>query len=153
MCVQPMVKPSPWGGHQGNGWGSGGMSWGRDHRRGSGMGVPGSVSHASPLKKPFSSNVIAPPKFPRSGGSVGPKSWIEENMFRTDSNSNTLLPLQVNVLGCQCIGWCWWFCGTIGVCLCVCVFFRQCMGFSFVFLCSSLRISSFKGGKELVTAA
>ncbi|XP_029684566.1 cytoplasmic polyadenylation element-binding protein 2 isoform X1 [Takifugu rubripes] len=91
---QPMVKPSPWGSHQGNGWGSGGMSWGRDHRRGSGMGVPGSVSHASPLKKPFSSNVIAPPKFPRSGGSLGPKSWIEENIFRTDSNSNSLLPLQ-----------------------------------------------------------
>ncbi|KAM9384363.1 cytoplasmic polyadenylation element-binding protein 2 isoform 2-T2 [Pholidichthys leucotaenia] len=91
---QPMVKPSPWGSHQGNGWGSGGMSWGRDHRRGGGMGVPGSVSHVSPLKKPFSSNVIAPPKFPRSGGSLGPKSWIEENMFRTDSNSNTLLPLQ-----------------------------------------------------------
>ncbi|XP_041646740.1 cytoplasmic polyadenylation element-binding protein 2 isoform X2 [Cheilinus undulatus] len=91
---QPMVKPSPWGGQQGNGWGTGGMSWGRDHRRGSGMGVPGSVSHVSPLKKPFSSNVIAPPKFPRSAGSLGPKSWIEENMFRTDSNSNTLLPLQ-----------------------------------------------------------
>ncbi|XP_017278986.1 cytoplasmic polyadenylation element-binding protein 2 isoform X3 [Kryptolebias marmoratus] len=91
---QPMVKPSPWGSHQGNGWGSGGMSWGRDHRRGSGMGVPGSVSHISPLKKPFSSNVIAPPKFPRSGGSLGPKSWMEENMFRTDSNSNTMLPLQ-----------------------------------------------------------
>uniref|UniRef100_A0A3Q1BAH7 RRM domain-containing protein n=1 Tax=Amphiprion ocellaris TaxID=80972 RepID=A0A3Q1BAH7_AMPOC len=94
---QPMVKPSPWGSHQGNGWGSGGMSWGRDHRRGSGIGVPGSVSHVSPLKKPFSSNVIAPPKFPRSGGSLGPKSWIEENMFRTDSNSNTLLPLQVRI--------------------------------------------------------
>uniref|UniRef100_A0A3Q3JX98 RRM domain-containing protein n=1 Tax=Monopterus albus TaxID=43700 RepID=A0A3Q3JX98_MONAL len=91
---QPMVKPSPWGSHQGNGWGSGGMSWGRDHRRGSGMSIPGSVSHVSPLKKPFSSNVIAPPKFPRSAGSLGPKSWIEENMFRTDSNSNTLLPLQ-----------------------------------------------------------
>ncbi|XP_014899440.1 cytoplasmic polyadenylation element-binding protein 2 isoform X1 [Poecilia latipinna] len=94
---QPMVKASPWGSHQGNGWGGGGgggMSWGRDHRRGSGMGVPGSVSHASPLKKPFSSNVIAPPKFPRSGGSLGPKSWMEENMFRTDSNSNTMLPLQ-----------------------------------------------------------
>uniref|UniRef100_A0A7N6BUG0 RRM domain-containing protein n=1 Tax=Anabas testudineus TaxID=64144 RepID=A0A7N6BUG0_ANATE len=91
---QPMVKPSPWGSHQGNGWGSGGMSWGRDHRRGSGMSVPGSVSHVSPLKKPFSSNVIAPPKFPRSGGPLGPKSWIEENMFRTDSNSNTLMPLQ-----------------------------------------------------------
>uniref|UniRef100_A0A4W6E410 Cytoplasmic polyadenylation element binding protein 2 n=1 Tax=Lates calcarifer TaxID=8187 RepID=A0A4W6E410_LATCA len=92
---QPLVKQSPWGSHQGNGWGSTGMSWGRDHRRGSGMGVPGSVSHVSPLKKPFSSNVIAPPKFPRSGGSLGPKSWIEENMFRTDSNSNTLLPLQI----------------------------------------------------------
>lgn len=96
-----MVKPSPWGGHQGNGWGSGGMSWGRDHRRAGGMGMPGSVSHASPLKKPFSSNVIAPPKFPRSAGSLGPKSWIEENMFRTDSNSNTLLPLQVNFV----LGW------------------------------------------------
>lgn len=91
---QPMVKPSPWSSHQGNGWGSGGMSWGRDHRRGSGMGVPGSVSHLSPHKKPFSSNVIAPPKFPRSAGSLGPKSWIEENMFRTDTNSNTLVPLQ-----------------------------------------------------------
>ncbi|XP_034036443.1 cytoplasmic polyadenylation element-binding protein 2 isoform X2 [Thalassophryne amazonica] len=91
---QPMVKQSPWASHQGTGWGSGGMSWGRDHRRGSGMGVPGSVSHISPLKKPFSSNVIAPPKFPRSAGSLGPKSWIEENLFRTDSNSNTLLPLQ-----------------------------------------------------------
>ncbi|KAM4629578.1 cytoplasmic polyadenylation element-binding protein 2 isoform 2-T2 [Polymixia lowei] len=91
---QPMVKPSPWGSHQGSGWGSGGMSWGRDHRRGGGMGMPGSVSHVSPMKKPFSSNVIAPPKFPRSGGSLGPKSWIEENVFRTDSNSNTLLPLQ-----------------------------------------------------------
>uniref|UniRef100_A0A3Q3W273 RRM domain-containing protein n=1 Tax=Mola mola TaxID=94237 RepID=A0A3Q3W273_MOLML len=55
------------------------------------MSVPGSVGHASPLKKPFSSGVIAPPKFPRSGGS---RSWIEENLFRTDSNSNTLLPLQ-----------------------------------------------------------
>lgn len=60
------------------------------------MSVPGSVGHASPLKKPFSSGVIAPPKFPRSGGS---RSWIEENLFRTDSNSNTLLPLQVNAVG------------------------------------------------------
>ncbi|XP_028818727.1 cytoplasmic polyadenylation element-binding protein 2 isoform X1 [Denticeps clupeoides] len=90
---QPMVKPSPWGAHQGGGWTSAGMSWGRDHRRG-GMGVPGSAGHASPMKKPFSSNVIAPPKFPRSAGSLGPKSWIEENVFRTDGNSNTLLPLQ-----------------------------------------------------------
>uniref|UniRef100_A0A671N0L2 RRM domain-containing protein n=1 Tax=Sinocyclocheilus anshuiensis TaxID=1608454 RepID=A0A671N0L2_9TELE len=85
---------SPWGSHQGSGWPSGGVSWGRDHRRGGGMGVPGSVNQISPMKKPFSSNVIAPPKFPRSAGSLGPKSWIEENMYRTDNNSNTLLPLQ-----------------------------------------------------------
>ncbi|XP_040040336.2 cytoplasmic polyadenylation element-binding protein 2 [Gasterosteus aculeatus] len=93
---QPMGKQqSPWGGHQGNGWGSGGMSWGRDHRRGSGVGGPGSGGHhVSPLKKAFSSNIIAPPKFPRSAGSLGPKSWMEENLFRTDGNSNTLLPLQ-----------------------------------------------------------
>ncbi|XP_067302896.1 cytoplasmic polyadenylation element-binding protein 2 isoform X3 [Pseudorasbora parva] len=91
---QPMMKQSPWGSHQGSGWNSGGMSWGRDHRRGGGMGVPGSINQISPMKKPFSSNVIAPPKFPRSAGSLGPKSWIEENMFRTDNNSNTLLPLQ-----------------------------------------------------------
>ncbi|XP_058619531.1 cytoplasmic polyadenylation element-binding protein 2 isoform X2 [Onychostoma macrolepis] len=91
---QPMMKQSPWGSHQGSGWTSGGVSWGRDHRRGGGMGVPGSVNQISPMKKPFSSNVIAPPKFPRSAGSMGPKSWIEENMFRTDNNSNTLLPLQ-----------------------------------------------------------
>lgn len=128
--LQPMVKPSPWGGHQGNGWGSGGVSWGRDHRRGSGMGVPGSVSHVSPLKKPFSSNVIAPPKFPRSGGSLGPKSWIEENMFRTDSNSNTLLPLQVSCL--------WVF--VLGGLACL------------FFLCSTVGISGLKGGKGLETA-
>ncbi|XP_056305513.1 cytoplasmic polyadenylation element-binding protein 2 isoform X2 [Danio aesculapii] len=91
---QPMMKQSPWGSHQGSGWNSGGMSWGRDHRRGGGMGMPGSINQISPMKKPFSSNVIAPPKFPRSAGSLGPKSWIEENMFRTDNNSNTLLPLQ-----------------------------------------------------------
>ncbi|XP_052397096.1 LOW QUALITY PROTEIN: cytoplasmic polyadenylation element-binding protein 2-like [Carassius gibelio] len=90
---QPMMKQSPWGSHQGSGWTSGGVSWGRDHRRGGGMGVPGSVNHISPMKKPFSSNVIAPPKFPRSAGFLGPKSWIEENMFRSDNNSNTLLPL------------------------------------------------------------
>lgn len=133
MFAQPMVKPSPWGSHQGNGWGSGGMSWGRDHRRGSGMGVPGSVSHVSPLKKPFSSNVIAPPKFPRSGGSLGPKSWIEENMFRTDSNSNTLLPLQVCFVGfVGSLVWCVW-------------------GVTEGFLFDSVRISGFKGGKELAT--
>ncbi|XP_072552707.1 cytoplasmic polyadenylation element-binding protein 2 isoform X1 [Salminus brasiliensis] len=91
---QPLMKQSLWGGHQGSGWSSGGMSWGRDHRRGGGMGVPGSLSQISPMKKPFSSSVIAPPKFPRSTASLGPKTWVEENVFRTDNNSNTLLPLQ-----------------------------------------------------------
>lgn len=86
------------------------MSWGgvhgRDHRRGGGMGVPGTVSQISPMKKTFSSNVIAPPKFPRStagtAASLTPKSWMEDNVFRTDSNSNTLLPLQVRV-GNACV--------------------------------------------------
>lgn len=83
------------------------------------MGLPGSVSHASPLKKPFSSNIIAPPKFPRSGGSVGPKSWIEENMFRTDSNSNTLLPLQVNILVAIALASVGSFCSAANVYVCV----------------------------------
>ncbi|MGH0157882.1 UNVERIFIED_CONTAM: hypothetical protein FKN15_034504 [Acipenser sinensis] len=91
----PIMKQSPWSSHQGSGWNSGGMSWGgmhgRDHRRPGGMGIPGTMNQISPMKKPFSSNVIAPPKFPRSAASLTPKSWIED---RTDSNSNTLLPLQ-----------------------------------------------------------
>ncbi|KAI4878848.1 hypothetical protein NFI96_025154 [Prochilodus magdalenae] len=95
---QPLMKQSLWGGHQGSGWSSGGVNWGRDHRRGGGMGVPGSLSQISPMKKPFSSSVIAPPKFPRSTPSLGPKSWMEENVFRTDNNSNTLLPLQVRAV-------------------------------------------------------
>ncbi|XP_037104676.1 cytoplasmic polyadenylation element-binding protein 2 isoform X1 [Syngnathus acus] len=93
---QPMMKQSPWGAHQGNGWSSGGVSWGRDHRKGAGgAGTAGQGGHASsPLKKAFHSNVIAPPKFPRSTTSLGPKSWLEDNVFRADGNSNTLLPLQ-----------------------------------------------------------
>ncbi|XP_066527140.1 cytoplasmic polyadenylation element-binding protein 2 isoform X2 [Hoplias malabaricus] len=91
---QPLMKQSLWGGPQGSGWSSGGVCWGRDHRRGGGMGVPGSLSQISPMKKPFSSSVIAPPKFPRSTASLGPKTWVDENVFRTDNNSNTLLPLQ-----------------------------------------------------------
>ncbi|XP_062306508.1 cytoplasmic polyadenylation element-binding protein 2 [Osmerus eperlanus] len=90
---QPVVKQAPWGLHQGSGWSSGGVSWGRDQRRGGGLGMPGSVSQVSPMKKPFSSTVIAPPKYPRSPG-MGPKSWVEEAMYHTDSNSNSLLPHQ-----------------------------------------------------------
>ncbi|XP_054855095.1 cytoplasmic polyadenylation element-binding protein 2 isoform X3 [Eublepharis macularius] len=96
---QPLLKPSPWSNHQSSGWSTGNMSWGsmhgRDHRRTGNMGIPGTMNQISPLKKPFSGNVIAPPKFTRSTPSLAPKSWIEDNVFRTDNNSNTLLPLQV----------------------------------------------------------
>uniref|UniRef100_H0X4E3 Cytoplasmic polyadenylation element binding protein 2 n=1 Tax=Otolemur garnettii TaxID=30611 RepID=H0X4E3_OTOGA len=96
---QPLLKQSPWSNHQSGGWGTGSMSWGavhgRDHRRTGNMGIPGTMNQISPLKKPFSGNVIAPPKFTRSTPSLTPKSWIEDNVFRTDNNSNTLLPLQV----------------------------------------------------------
>ncbi|XP_077391069.1 cytoplasmic polyadenylation element-binding protein 2 isoform X2 [Festucalex cinctus] len=93
---QPVMKQSPWGAHQGNGWSSGGVSWGRDHRKGAGaQGMPGQGGHASsPLKKSYQSNVIAPPKFPRSAASLGHKSWLDDNVFRADGNSNTLMPLQ-----------------------------------------------------------
>ncbi|XP_042326515.1 cytoplasmic polyadenylation element-binding protein 2 isoform X4 [Sceloporus undulatus] len=95
---QPLLKPSPWSNHQSSGWSTGNMSWGsmhgRDHRRTGNMGMPGTMNQISPLKKPFSGNVIAPPKFTRSTPSLTPKTWIEDNVFRTDNNSNTLLPLQ-----------------------------------------------------------
>ncbi|XP_055494802.1 cytoplasmic polyadenylation element-binding protein 2 isoform X1 [Leucoraja erinacea] len=94
---QPVMKQSPWNSHQSSGW-SAGVSWGgmqtRDHRRTGGVGMPTTMNQISPLKKPFSSNIIAPPKFPRSAPTLTPKSWIEDNVFRTDNNSNTLLPLQ-----------------------------------------------------------
>ncbi|KAM4810564.1 cytoplasmic polyadenylation element-binding protein 2 isoform 2-T2 [Rhinophrynus dorsalis] len=98
---QPIVKQSPWSTHQGSGWSTGSMNWGgmhgRDHRRTANMGIPGTMNQISPLKKPYSGNVIAPPKFNRSNPSLNPKSWIEDNVFRTDNNSNTLLPLQVRM--------------------------------------------------------
>ncbi|XP_071412882.1 cytoplasmic polyadenylation element-binding protein 2 isoform X1 [Pithys albifrons albifrons] len=94
---QPLLKQSPWS-NQSSGWSTGNISWGgmhgRDHRRTGNMGIPGTMNQISPLKKPFSGNVIAPPKFTRSTPSLTPKSWIEDNVFRTDTNSNTLLPLQ-----------------------------------------------------------
>ncbi|KAM4052886.1 cytoplasmic polyadenylation element-binding protein 2 isoform 2-T2 [Anomaloglossus baeobatrachus] len=94
---QPLVKQSPWSSHQGSGWSTGSMSWGGMHgrdRRTANMGMPGTMNQISPLKKPFSGNVIAPPKFTRSNPSLTPKSWIDDNVFRTDNNSNSLLPLQ-----------------------------------------------------------
>ncbi|XP_007949452.1 cytoplasmic polyadenylation element-binding protein 3 [Orycteropus afer afer] len=79
-----------------NPWG--GLQAGRDPRRavgvgvGVGVGVPSPLNPISPLKKPFSSNVIAPPKFPRAAPLTS-KPWVEDNAFRTD-NGNNLLPFQ-----------------------------------------------------------
>ncbi|XP_078499539.1 cytoplasmic polyadenylation element-binding protein 3 isoform X3 [Lissotriton helveticus] len=89
--------------HQSAAWSSqsnpwGGVPAGRDPRRavgvgvGVGVGVPSPLNPISPLKKPFSSNVIAPPKFPRAAP-LPPKSWVEENAFRTE-NGTPLLPFQ-----------------------------------------------------------
>ncbi|XP_030058862.1 LOW QUALITY PROTEIN: cytoplasmic polyadenylation element-binding protein 3 [Microcaecilia unicolor] len=85
--------------HQNAAWSNpsnpwGGLQTGRDPRRavGVGVGVPSPLNPISPLKKPFSSNVIAPPKFPRAAP-LTPKSWLEDNAFRAD-NGNNLLPFQ-----------------------------------------------------------
>ncbi|XP_040291882.1 cytoplasmic polyadenylation element-binding protein 3 isoform X4 [Bufo bufo] len=97
------LSPSSWNNQQNAAWNNpsnpwGGLQPGRDPRRavgvgvGVGVGVPSPLNPISPLKKPFSSNVIAPPKFPRASP-LAPKSWVEDNAFRTD-NGNTLLPLQ-----------------------------------------------------------
>ncbi|XP_075697115.1 cytoplasmic polyadenylation element-binding protein 3 isoform X5 [Rhinoderma darwinii] len=96
-------SPSSWNNQQNAAWNNpsnpwSGMQPGRDPRRavgvgvGVGVGVPSPLNPISPMKKPYSSNVIAPPKFPRTSP-LAPKSWVEDNAFRTD-NGNNLLPLQ-----------------------------------------------------------
>ncbi|MGH0118607.1 UNVERIFIED_CONTAM: hypothetical protein FKN15_050116 [Acipenser sinensis] len=90
---------SSWNNHQNAAWSSASNPWSglqasRDPRRamGVGVGVPSPLNPISPLKKPYSGNVIAPPKLPRAAP-FAPKSWIEDNAFRTD-NSNSMLPFQ-----------------------------------------------------------
>ncbi|KAG7277513.1 hypothetical protein CRUP_030675 [Coryphaenoides rupestris] len=56
-------------------------------------------NHYNHHQKAFSGHVIAPPKFPRSAGPLGPKAWPEDSAFRTDGNSNSLLPLQRRFCG------------------------------------------------------
>ncbi|MEE6485709.1 hypothetical protein FKM82_014379 [Ascaphus truei] len=96
-------SPSSWNNQQNAAWNTPSNPWGalqagRDPRRavgvgvGVGVGVPSPLNPISPMKKPFSSNVIAPPKFPRASP-LTPKSWVEDNAFRTD-NGNNLLPFQ-----------------------------------------------------------
>ncbi|XP_053548387.1 cytoplasmic polyadenylation element-binding protein 3 [Bombina bombina] len=97
------LSPSSWNNQQNAAWTSPSNPWaalqpGRDPRRavgvgvGVGVGVPSPLNPISPLKKPYSSNVIAPPKFPRTSPLTS-KPWLEDNSFRTD-NGNTLLPIQ-----------------------------------------------------------
>ncbi|KAM8923822.1 cytoplasmic polyadenylation element-binding protein 3 [Pelodytes ibericus] len=97
-------SPSSWNNQQNAGWNNPSNPWGalqpgRDPRRavgvgvGVGVGVPSPLNPISPLKKPFSSNVIAPPKFPRASPLTS-RPW-EDNSFRTE-NGNTLLPQDRN---------------------------------------------------------
>ncbi|KAM9365468.1 cytoplasmic polyadenylation element-binding protein 3 isoform 2-T3 [Pholidichthys leucotaenia] len=97
------VSSSAWNNHQNAAWSTASNLWsglqpGRDPRRavgvgvGVGVGVPSPLNPISPMKKPYSSNVIAPPKFPRPGP-LGPKPWMEDGAFRAD-NGNNMLPFQ-----------------------------------------------------------
>lgn len=98
------ASSSAWNNHQNAAWSTASNPWsglqaGRDPRRavgvgvGVGVGVPSPMNPISPMKKPYSSNVIAPPKFPRPGP-LAPKPWMDDSAFRTD-NSNNILPFQV----------------------------------------------------------
>lgn len=90
---------SAWSAQQSAVWSSGSNPWsglpaGRDPRRavGVGVGLPSALNPISPMKKPYPTNVIAPPKFPRAAP-LTPKPWLEDNAFRTDNGN--LLPFQV----------------------------------------------------------
>ncbi|XP_053292347.1 cytoplasmic polyadenylation element-binding protein 3 isoform X6 [Pleuronectes platessa] len=97
------ASSSAWNNHQNAAWSTASNPWsglqaGRDPRRavgvgvGVGVGVPSPMNPISPMKKSYTSNVIAPPKFPRPGP-LTPKPWMEDSAFRTD-NSNNILPFQ-----------------------------------------------------------
>uniref|UniRef100_A0A8C3AY53 Cytoplasmic polyadenylation element binding protein 3 n=1 Tax=Cyclopterus lumpus TaxID=8103 RepID=A0A8C3AY53_CYCLU len=91
------ASSSAWNNHQNAAWSTASNPWsglqaGRDPRRAVGVGVPSTLNPISPMKKPYTSNVIAPPKFPRPGP-LGPKPWMDDSSFRTD-NSNNILPFQ-----------------------------------------------------------
>ncbi|XP_060728761.1 cytoplasmic polyadenylation element-binding protein 3 isoform X2 [Tachysurus vachellii] len=88
---------SAWSAQQSAVWSSGSNPWsglpaGRDPRRAGGVGLPSALNPISPMKKPYPTNVIAPPKFPRAAP-LTPKPWLEDNAFRTD-NGNNMLPFQ-----------------------------------------------------------
>lgn len=93
--------PSPWGAYpspspspssaswspggapygSGSGWGG---SRGGDFRRGL-NGAVNPLSSISPLKKTFPNNHSASQKYPRPGTSFNPKTWMDENVGRSDN--------------------------------------------------------------------
>ncbi|XP_026133796.1 cytoplasmic polyadenylation element-binding protein 3 isoform X1 [Carassius auratus] len=89
------ASSSAWNNHQNAVWSSAANPWsGRDPRRALGLGVPSHLNPISPTKKPFPSNVIAPPKYQRPGALQKPWMISEPpEPFRTD-NSNNMLPFQ-----------------------------------------------------------
>ncbi|XP_067242099.1 cytoplasmic polyadenylation element-binding protein 3 isoform X5 [Chanodichthys erythropterus] len=91
------ASSSAWNNHQNAVWSSAANPWsGRDPRRalGLGLGVPSPLNPISPTKKPFPSNVIAPPKYQRPGAMQKPWMISEPpEPFRTD-NGNNMLPFQ-----------------------------------------------------------
>jgi len=93
------ASSSAWNNHQNAAWSSAANPWsGRDPRqRALGLGVPSPLNPISPTKKPFPSNVIAPPKYQRPGAMQKPWMISEPpEPFRTD-NSNNMLPFQVRL--------------------------------------------------------
>ncbi|XP_023652682.1 cytoplasmic polyadenylation element-binding protein 4b isoform X2 [Paramormyrops kingsleyae] len=89
--------PSPWGSYQspspspsttswspGGGYGSWGGSQGRDYRRALNGGMT-PLNSISPLKKTFPNNHTQSQKYSRSSPGFNPKSWMEENMNRSDN--------------------------------------------------------------------
>ncbi|XP_068183182.1 cytoplasmic polyadenylation element-binding protein 3 isoform X2 [Antennarius striatus] len=91
------VLSSAWNNHQNSAWSTASNPWtglqaGRDPRRAVGVGGPSPLNPISPMKKPYTSNVIAPPKIPRPGP-LATKPWVEDSTFRID-NSNNILPFQ-----------------------------------------------------------
>ncbi|XP_052428594.1 cytoplasmic polyadenylation element-binding protein 3 isoform X1 [Carassius gibelio] len=89
------ASSSAWNNHQNAVWSSAANPWsGRDPRRALGLGVPSQLNPVSPTKKPFPSNVIAPPKYQRPGALQKPWMISEPpETFRTD-NGNNMLPFQ-----------------------------------------------------------
>lgn len=98
------ASSSAWNNHQNAVWSSAANPWSaRDPRRALGLGVPSQLNPISPTKKPFPSNVIAPPKYQRPGALQKPWMISEPpEPFRTD-NSNNMLPFQVRLVSAEYI--------------------------------------------------